>query len=82
MSTSGAVEQALCELERAYERLGYLLGCANRPGASQGDREMAAAAAAAAKSKRLKFRGVLEQYADSKYKAGIDLGRSEGLRAR
>ena len=82
MSTSGAVEQALCELERAHERVGYLLSRANLKTASQSDLYAAQAASVVAKSKHQRLMEVVEQHANAQYQAGLDVGRSEGLRAR
>ena len=76
MSTYGAVESALAEVEKAYERLGFLVEKANRKDSGPKARKLAEAASATAKRKRQAFLGVLQQYADAQLQAGMDMGRT------
>lgn len=78
MSTLGAVEEALRELDRASERVGYALERANREGATEDDRAAAEGASRERNERRTVLLEAIHEHAATQYQSGIELGRSRG----
>jgi len=78
MSTLGAVEEAIQELDRASERLGYAMEHANRPEATPADQAAAAEAARRRKVAREGLYEAMHAHTAAQYRTGLDMGQSQG----